>query len=812
MAESELQYKTIKYGAVLDRSISTLKPGQSSVCQNLRPEPDGVTKRGGQTRLHTTTVNGSNEGRSVHHFQPRDTDTGKLFVQFEDGSVEDVTAIPPATTAGNMGSEVLSAKAGAKGATWGDYRDILFMSDRTHQHQVYTGPNTPILGFVQYRGGEDGTTAPAIIPEGGWDDTVEVSDGRTTTYSNVSNLDDVDAHHRLYIISLTPINKINFEFSTYNGSEVGVATWKFWNGSSFTAVCNPSDGTDGSFVFDQDGSVTFDSPTTEVPGYAFGISGYVYEMSTAAGAMDADVKVTGITVENTDGFMDMVNLWDGRPITPILAQVEVGTEYKTFASDSVEVSSLAIGDYVYILSDSRLFGLRVDVGKYANTGGGTLTAETWDGDSWVGLTETDSTSAGSTSGYWAWEQLGTERKINRAGEYGYCYRFKFSVALDATLWWTFEGLPVPSIDEIWHVGFSCASWKGRMVYGFNDNTAHISALFQPTSLNGVDYTPVYVGDTRRNPILAMVPYYNELLVFQQELGTKGGCVTLIEGDAPQNFKTEVLSHSIGIINGNCHVTLEDANISDLDNQRNILKCIVWLSREGLYKTEGTVIANISDTSGISHFFTGDDLTVQLRKGYEHKHYIKWDSKYQGVSIGLVTGTSATEPNTFLFFDPRTNAIGVDIRAQSLTTVGECAAGSGNETLMQLGMAGDGFLYRLNDGWDDAGATTEDVTVKLRTEYSGGGNVIKLKREVIRASVESANEIITRSAYTDGDATAENDIIIPLTNADNKTLTRASDRNVVEGGQVSIEYVHTESASGVKLFDQAYEVEPVAGDA
>ena len=68
MAESELQYKPVQFGAKYDRNISTLNPGENSVCTNVRPKPKGVTKRGGQTRLHTTTVNAANKGRSIYHF------------------------------------------------------------------------------------------------------------------------------------------------------------------------------------------------------------------------------------------------------------------------------------------------------------------------------------------------------------------------------------------------------------------------------------------------------------------------------------------------------------------------------------------------------------------------------------------------------------------------------------------------------------------------------------------------------------------------------------------------------------------------
>jgi hypothetical protein len=79
-------------------------------------------------------------------------------------------------------------------------------------------------------------------------------------------------------------------------------------------------------------------------------------------------------------------------------------------------------------------------------------------------------------------------------------------------------------------------------------------------------------------------------------------------------------------------------------------------------------------------------------------------------------------------------------------------------------------------------------------------------------VEGADEVITRSVYVDGDATAENTSPIPLTNANNKTITRKSFSNVAEGAQISIEYVHEETGAGVELYDQAYEVEPQAGKA
>ena len=75
-------------------------------------------------------------------------------------------------------------------------------------------------------------------------------------------------------------------------------------------------------------------------------------------------------------------------------------------------------------------------------------------------------------------------------------------------------------------------------------------------LNGLAYAALDAGDGRANAILSIKQLYNDILVWQEEKGTDGGCLTLYEGYSPATFGKLLLSTKIGILNSKCSVVVD----------------------------------------------------------------------------------------------------------------------------------------------------------------------------------------------------------------------------------------------------------------
>src|SRR3990167_11113231 len=341
---------------------TALPPKRFSTLQNVRGMYPGFEKRRGQVKQHSTA---SSEllTKSLYGYSKGKVSEVKLLRQLGDGSLQIASNNPPTITTGAFGSQVLAAIGGTIPASYSMMRDMLVYSDGGRQHQLFGGNNYPVSAFIVYFS----STVPNM-PELGKDYSREVVDGVTTTFADLSSL---GISNKVYVMTMIPSSNLKFTLSSLNVNAATSAV-KYWNGA-FTAVGGFSDGTaSGGATFGVNGSMSWTSPTDELPSYMFGRSGFWYEITVSA-ALDSDVKVSECVFDS--GWKALQNVWDGVLIdaVEVLIYDQRASNYLVFDSGAV---SFATFDYttdkIYIAGVSRYAGIYVDVGATPNTAASTI--------------------------------------------------------------------------------------------------------------------------------------------------------------------------------------------------------------------------------------------------------------------------------------------------------------------------------------------------------------------------------------------------------------------------------------------------------
>ena len=130
---------------------------------------------------------------------------------------------------------------------------------------------------------------------------------------------------------------------------------------------------------------------------------------TFSAALDAEVEVSAITGENTSGFQDIQNVWDGIMPEATMALIEdssAGT-FATYSSQAIlcgELVGAASHDYIYISSHDPLFGIYLDIGGSPNITATTTVDEiaTWTGAAFTNLSSVSTNDGGASTGFITW--------------------------------------------------------------------------------------------------------------------------------------------------------------------------------------------------------------------------------------------------------------------------------------------------------------------------------------------------------------------------------------------------------------------------
>ncbi len=633
----------------LDRT--QLKLGQFSFMQNIRNDQPGLRSRKGQNELHTT-ADGANQ--VVNMFQYRSIRGGEQIVvaQMSDGDLveQDVANVKiPDQYAGAFGTTFHDGSSGQIPASFSVVKDQLLYANGADQQQIYAGSGSLVDKFVVF----DGAAAPKDIPDNGRDYSDEVRNIADT--SKVAILDSLDTYANfecIFINTKVPCRKFTFDVNAANGN-ASVASLYYWNGTTWIAVTAFIDGTaSGGATIAIDGTMSWLSPgAAEQEKFMYGVNGFWYQIRVSA-QLDAEVEVSSVLFDDS-APQPLRNIWDGLLVFGVEAQFfsNADSTYSVYGAAAVDIGGMVAADALYMAAADKIEGIYIDPGSTPNDGATpTINIEYWNGTAWVShTTETDGTNGMANAGWITFARKTDEypREFQTSQYRAYWYKITVNQTLSAAMTVSLSYMPYFDITEFGSVGQSNSVWKDRACYSFTlfGPYIYVSKTGKPMVLNGTDYGILKAGDGRYNKIVAMRKFVNELMVWQEEIGEPGGCVTIFEGYSPTNFGKLVLSTKIGAMNAKSVAVIDGVMTATATDER--LKTLaIFLSRYGVCATDGRTISVVSDD--IRDYFDPQQDN-SIRQGYEDQMWLNFDSADNVVRCGLVTGaprsTSVTTSTT-----------------------------------------------------------------------------------------------------------------------------------------------------------------------
>jgi len=377
----------------------------------------------------------------------------------------------------------------------------------------------------------------------------------------------------------------------------------------------------------------------------------------------------------------------------------------------------------------------------------------------------------------------------------YWYRFGVDKTLSNDANIGIQVIPYYDISK-YGVGVCNATWKDRAVYSFdqNPNYIYISTADDPQVLSSENSAIFAIGDGRANKIVAMKPFYNELLIIQEEKGAAGGCITLLQGTNPEDLGKILISTTYGAMNSNSVEVVEVVGGGHI---------ALILSRRGIIATDGKQVNFVPNFEKIRNYFDPTSSNC-IRTGYESKMYLKYDSSYNVVKIGLTTGTTATDNNVFLVYDLLTKEFTTDSYQYPLSCECETDAASGNVPIIQLGGGqADGKVYILNSGLNDI-STAVDSYVTL--QINEAGSFIRDVEMITRVKAQAAGNM-TLTPYYNGNAQSSLAKTLSLTPATANELIRRHKFSLnLKNQNIAIKIQHNTVSESFYLLDYALNLE------
>ena len=735
----QLDYQQLRGGIDTVHEIYQLPIGGFSSIVNMRPLRPGFVKRKGCAKLNTT-ADGTNKAITMFGFSKGKQSQIKFYAQMSDGDVLQATNNPP-TVGETFGTSVYNTTGTMLPASWAVIDDHLLYADGTGYPRIFSGETEYVSNFIVYKG----AAAIPDVPKMGNDYSIEVADGTSTTVAVLDSLGTLAQYDCVFIRTETPADTFTFTVSKANGS-AAVAQLHYWNGA-WTEVTALSDGTaTAGATLAKSGAMTWTMTTDHLARFMFGANGYWYRLSLASGALDSEVEVSEVTY-NSD-WMEIQSLWDGAPVASIESYVYINStaNYKYYSSDTIEIGGLTASDKFYFNSVDPIVGFYVSVGEIPNAvAATTIGVKYWNGTAFATVSVNDSTIVDSKSfasdGWVTFAHPSDEQPtlFQSADYFTYWYEVSFNQTLTANMVVSIEVMPVYKMADMGKC-FALSSFKQRAVYSFEKAPGYvmISSPANPMVINGESAALQDIGDGRANRAVCIKKFYNEILVWQEEKGKDGGCLTLIEGYSPSTFGKRVLSTVLGTFSAKSAIVVED--VPNVDPNEKVVKraIAIFLSRYGVFYTDGKNIVCIS--SAIQNYFDSRESEC-IRRGYETEHWIDYDSVYNVARVGLVSGSSATVPNVFLVYDVKTGGWSTDELTQPFSCHTEVEAASGQFTVLQIaGGTADGTIYRTNFGESDVSTA---FTGSMTLEYDGQGHDLFLDEIVVRV-----NGACTLTPYSD----------------------------------------------------------------
>jgi len=804
----------VQGGAVTVRNAAQLPFGSYSMVQNIRGKHPNFIKRPGQIKLHTT-ADGSNEVLSIHQFKKSQVDENYIFAQMSDGDILAAANEPPTVTTGVFGSEVFDGGINQIPAAWSVQGDKLIMSNGVDQHQIYCGVESFVEKFIVYK-------APTPIPDipgGGVDYSTEVRNNRAVyaTFSSMSTA------HALYICVPVPAKAFGFVVTTPNTATLTAAIQYYNSSTGWTAVSNFSDGTaSGGIALAQDGDMTFTAPSVKetdsteglIPRYQFGKSGFWYRIVFSNWTSN-NIQIKTVTFQSD--FQNIINVWDG--VIPPAVEVLVGDYiesqtpdvYRTYGSGAVDIGSLTAQSEIIIGTNDPIEGIYIDLGNTpCDDSKAIREIDFWDGDGFDYIYALDVGEGGEgavsdgTNGLQQSGWITFARKPAQASQfqqnrnYAYWYKLIFNTSIDADVVIAIDVMPYFDIADL-GISQCNTTWKDRTVYSFDQygNYLYLSKRGAPLVLNGSDYGILRAGDGRSNKIVNMKSYKDTLMVWQAEEGVEGGCVTLFSGTTPVTMTRTVLSSRIGTMNAKTVEIVEGVETATADKatslEDKIATLVFFLSIKGVCVSNGYTISIISDD--IQNYFD-PTKPESIRRGYEHKMWLKYDSAYGVLRLGLVSGSLATKANVFPVYDLKDKTWSFDDLGQKFSCLAECEAGSGNVPALQLGGGqSDGTIYQSNYGLNDV---NEAVDSYSKMELNFNGELINIEEFLIRFAAQEYGEVIIE--FLKNNLSESNKVISMLPEKPGQIVSRARFNTNITDQNISVKISAGEFNTEMELIE------------
>jgi len=500
-------------------------------------------------------------------------------------------------------------------------------------------------------------------------------------------------------------------------------TINYWNGSSWAATTNLSDGTaSGGISLAQTGTITFDDTALLAKQkHIDGKSVYWYQVAITA----ADAATTIYFASIKYSMQRMTDIWDGIYQVPLSCQYENSTgaitdnSINVYAEDYssantasfMNISSMSALGQFYVGFDTRQSGMFF-VLPAVNTNASVLDVEYWNGSAWVSVSGlSDGTSqSGKTfaqSGLVTWDAPGATSEFVKVISRGfplYYYKVTVSASLSATVRVdSIGGIRAPETIPGFKFAFTGQDriWLCSQT-DKDKNMARCSARDTFSVMNGDDTAKIYFGDN--TPLTAGARLYSQfgstlldLLVFCKENET-----WLVSGGGPDSWVKFPAGLSIGCV---APLTMVTAHVTSAVTSGINTHVAIFQASDGIYMFDGRNFTRLSND--IENFFdqnSSDTINVSM-KSSSKAFYDENEMEYHWL---FASGVSTTLNREFVFSVKYNKWYEID-RGKYLQYGFPVKDTSGNNYI--YGLIDTGYMERLENGTTFDGSSMT-FTVKM----------------------------------------------------------------------------------------------------
>ena len=480
------------------------------------------------------------------------------------------------------------------------------------------------------------------------------------------------------VMTSRKIQAVYFDVSTAN-TESSNLVCEYWTSSAaWSQPSNQSDGTVSSGKsLAQDGWFTFDYASDASPYHFEGNYLYAYRFRLNGGSP----VIKYVTVNAP--MQSIVDLWDGVPRQPIQFQiwrnadskfVDYTLEVNEYSFEELpfvaELDGLTSTDYIIVMADDRLSGIRFDfIAGYVNeTAARTATVQYWDGDSYANVTEIDGTSLSTaTMGqngllWWVPPSEALEVKKTQFGVTGYAYKITVNDLLSGTYDGTKMaaggdiGLDVVTVvpaqktippfkftstykNRTFLCGYSPGKQGNRCDYSQTNSTEIWNGS---NSSDGGIYSLYFGGSEELTAAKEVYNRYGSTVITLLTV-FKENETYVLRGDSPEDFSISLVSSNIGCPAPLTLASVEVAFEVAEELRRNLL---IWISDSGPYTFDGQVLGPIT---GVEKYFDPDDDDcinfdeIERARGW-------YDAQKREYNLLIPSGASQTTNNVWLVYD------------------------------------------------------------------------------------------------------------------------------------------------------------------